>query len=224
MVETKRDCIIKRAVLELRDGAYVTLGIGLPTLIAQRVSPSLRVFFLSENGLLGLGPPPPDEDPDPDLINAGKEPATAVAGACFVSSDEAFVMIRGGHIDLAILGAMEVDEKGNLANWMVPGKMVKGMGGAMDLVVGARRVVVVMEHTTREGAPKILRHCILPLTGLAVVERIITDMAVVDVTPAGLILREIAPRLTVEEVRQNTEADLMVDKDLRIMEVCAELL
>jgi 3-oxoacid CoA-transferase subunit B len=222
MVEAKRDCIVKRAALELRDGFYVTLGIGLPTLIPQYVSPGLHVFLLSENGLLGLGPPPGEEDPDPDLINAGKEPATAVPGACFVASDEAFAMIRGGHIDLAILGAMEVDEKGNLANWMVPGKMVRGMGGAMDLVVGARRVVVAMEHTTREGAPKILRHCALPLTGLAVVQRIITEMAVIDVTPAGLVLREIASRLTVEEVRRNTEADLIVDKDLRIMEACAE--
>ena len=222
MGDAKRECIVKRAVLELHDGIYVTLGIGLPTLIARYVPPGLNLFFLSENGLLGTGLHSAEQDPDPDLINAAKEPATAVRGACFVSSDEAFAMIRGGHIDLAILGAMEVDEKGNLANWMVPGRMVKGMGGAMDLAVGAKRLVVAMEHTTREGKPKIVRHCSLPLTGLAAVDRIITEMAVIDVTSAGLVLREIAPRLTVDEVRRNTDAELVVDKDLKIIEVCSE--
>ena len=221
MGDAKRECIVKRAVLELQDGIYVTLGIGLPTLIPQYVPPTLKLFFLSENGLLGMGLHSAEQDPDPDLINAAKEPVTAVRGACFVSSDEAFAMIRGGHVDLAILGAMEVDEKGNLANWMVPGRMVKGMGGAMDLAVGAKRLVVAMEHTTREGKPKIVRYCSLPLTGLAAVDRIITEMAVIDVTPAGLVLREIAPHLTVDEVQHNTDAELVVDKDLKIIEVCS---
>ena len=224
MGDTKRECIVRRAAQELHDGLYVTLGIGLPALIAQFVPPELNVFFLSENGLLGMGLLPADQDPDPDLINASKEPAAAVRGACFVASDEAFAMIRGGHIDLAILGAMEVDEKGNLANWMVPGRIVKGMGGAMDLAVGAKRLVVAMEHTTREGKPKIVRHCSLPLTGLAAVDRIITEMSVIDVTPTGLVLREIAPHLTVEKVQDNTDGELVVDKDLKIIEVCSESL
>ncbi len=222
MSDNQRECIVRRAAQELQGGSYVTLGIGLPTLVSHYVPAGVSVFFLSENGLLGMAPNPEGADPDPDLINAGKEPATAVCGACFVASEEAFAMIRGGHIDLAILGAMEVDEAGNLANWMIPGKMLKGMGGAMDLVAGVKRLVVAMEHTTRNGKPKIVRHCSLPLTGLAAVDRIITEMAVIDVTPSGLVLKEIGPHLTVEEVRRNTEADLAVDKDLKILEVCAE--
>jgi len=209
----KRERIVRRIARELHDGDYVNLGIGMPTMVANFVPTGIDITLHSENGMLGVGPYPLESEIDPDLVNAGKEIVTELPGTSYFSSADSFAMVRGGHIDMTVLGALEVDEEGNLANWMVPGKMMKGMGGAMDLVAGAKRVIIAMEHTTKDGGLKILKKCRLPLTGTKVVQMIVTEFAVIEVTPKGLVLREIASDTTVEAVKQATGTTLHIEEE-----------
>ena len=209
----KRERIVRRIAQELHDGDYVNLGIGMPTLVANYVPPGVDITLHSENGMLGVGPYPLESEIDPDIVNAGKEIVTELRGTSYCSSADSFAMVRGGHIDMTVLGALEVDEQGNLANWMVPGKMMKGMGGAMDLVAGAKRVIIAMEHTTKDGGHKILKKCSLPLTGTKVVQMIVTELAVIDVTPKGLVLREIASDTSVDAVKKATGATLLIEEE-----------